>query len=123
MRKSFLLHELDDVMASLEEEAIFPDELMIEEEEGEYAIFVSELRVQIPALKLEFREGYSGLYQEDEDDYMPDFSITALYEEGADPENFLMWEQDSPLVTLANYTHQPIEDLEQLSCVLLYENP
>lgn len=121
MRKECLLGELDEVVAGLEDEDIFPDEMMIEEEEGEYAIFVSELLVKVPELKLELREGYSGLYQEDEEAYMPDFSLTALYEEGASAEDFLMWEQDSPIVTLANYTHRSMDELEQLKCILVLD--
>ena len=52
---------------------------------------------------------------------MPDFSLTAVYEENAAPEAYLMWEQDGPLVTLYNFTHKPMEELEQLECILLLE--
>lgn len=121
MKKECLLKDLDEVMEALQEEDFFADDLMIEEEEGEYAIFVSELRIIIPALKLELREGYCGQWQEDEEYYMADFSLTAVYDEGKPAEEFLMWEQDSPLVTLYNFTHKPMDELEALACILTTE--
>ena len=121
MKKECLLKDLDEIFEALQEEDFFAEDIMIEEEEGESAIFVSELRILIPSLKLEVREGFGGLWQEDEEYYMPDFSLTAVYEENAAPEAYLMWEQDGPLVTLYNFTHKPMEELEQLECILLLE--
>ena len=121
MQKKCLFKDLDEIFEALQEEDFFADDIMIEEEEGESAIFVSELRIHIPALHLELREGFCGLWQEDEEYYMPDFSLTAVYEENAAPEAYLMWEQDGPLVTLYNFTHKPMEKLEQLECILLLE--
>lgn len=118
MRKECLLKDLDEVMEALQEEDFFAEEIMIEEEEGEYAIFVTDLRIVIPELKLELREGFCGQWQEDEEYYMADFSLTAVYDEGSEPEAFLMWEQDSPMVTLYNYTRKPMDELEQLACIL-----
>jgi len=122
MNKTCLLKDLDEVMEALAEEDVFFDEMIIEEEEGESAIVVNGLKVVLPALQLELREGYCGMWQEDEEYYMPDFSLTVLYEAGAAPETYLMWEQDGPLVTLYNYTHKPMEELEQLECVLVLDD-
>ena len=121
MKKTCFLRDLDEVVEALQEEDVFAEELMIEEEEGEYAIFVTALRIVIPELGLELREGYCGQWQEDEEYYMADFSLTAVYEKDAEPESFLMWEQDSPLVTLYNYTHKPLDELEKLECELILE--
>ena len=108
-------------MEALQEEDIFAEEFIIEEEEGEYAIFVTALKIVIPSLGLELREGYCGQWQEDDEYYMADFSLNAVYEKDAVPESFLMWEQDSPLVTLYNYTHKPLDELEALECVVVLE--
>ena len=121
MRKECLLKDLDEVFEALQEEDFFADDILIEEDEGESAIFVSELRILIPDLQLELREGFCGMWQEDEEYYMPDFSLTAVYEENASAENYLMWEQDGPLVTLCNFTHKSMEELEELPCILLLE--
>ena len=121
MRKECLLKDLDEVFEALQEEDFFADDILIEEDEGESAIFVNELRILIPDLQLELREGFCGMWQEDEEYHMPDFSLTAVYEENASAENYLMWEQDGPLVTLCNFTHKPMDELEQLPCILLLE--
>lgn len=58
MNKTCTLGELDAVLAELaEQEDYFPDEIMIEEEEGESAIFVNDVRILLPTLDLELREG------------------------------------------------------------------
>ena len=121
MRKECLLKDLDEVFETLQEEDFFADDILVEEAEGESAIFVSELRILIPDLQLELREGFCGMWQEDEEYYMPDFSLTAVYEEDAAPEDYLMWEQDGPLVTLYNFTHKSMDELEDLPCILLLE--
>ena len=61
MQKKCLFKDLDEIFEALQEEDFFADDIMIEEEEGESAIFVSELRILIPSLKLELREGFGGL--------------------------------------------------------------
>ena len=123
MKKECTLGELDEVLTELtEQELCLPDELMIEEEEGESAIFVSNIRILLPTLELELREGYCGTWQEDEEYYMADFDLTAIYQKDAAPEDYILWEQDSPIVALHNYTHLDMDALEALPCVIVDES-
>lgn len=78
------------------------------------------MRILLPTLDLELREGFSGLWQEDEEYYMADFALTAIYKRGAAPEDYLMWEQNSPIVALHNYTQLDMDALESLPCEIVF---
>ena len=121
MTQQCTLGELDEVLASLaDQEHYIPDEIIIEEEKGEYAIFVNDLRILIPSLSLELREGYYGRWQEDEDYYMADFGLTAIYKMDAAPEDYLLWAQGSPLIALYNYTHTDMDALASTPCTIVF---
>jgi len=121
MTQQCTLGELDEALASLaDQENYIPDEIIIEEEKGEYAIFVNDLRILIPSLSLELREGYYGLWQEAEDYYMADFDLTAIYKMDAAPEDYLLWAQGSPLIALYNYTHTDMDALASTPCTIVF---
>ena len=82
-------------------------------------IEVNGVRYVIPELDLFAREGEFLSYDEESDTYMPDFSVTLLYElDEKDAKNFLYWEQDGLLVTLYNYLQsgKRMDYLSSLEC-------
>lgn len=74
---------------------------MIIERDVDHAIEIEEE----PALIEAGFDLYEGTYyQRYEDGEMyPDWSLTVLCEHGADPKNYLYYEQDGPEITLHNY--------------------
>ena len=121
MRKECVLGQLEEVLEALAEE-VFPEELLIERDEDGFGLFVSGLRVHIPELGLQLREGYMGQYQEDEDWYMPDFSLTVFYRPEAAAEDYLLWERDSPWIALKNQTGKEFEELAPLRCIITIDD-
>lgn len=117
MRLECLLGEVEE---RLTEE--FFDELPVEEEENEYVIVANEARIIVPALNLSVREGTYLRYDEDEEDYLADFSLTLIYEKDeTDPKKYLCWEQDDLIVAIYNYINRSanydMDALEACSCI------
>ena len=59
--------------------------------------------MHIPELGLNLHEGVFCNYDGEEGGYLPDFAITVVKEEGQ--EEWIYYEQDGFLITLANYLH------------------
>lgn len=101
-----LFHVADDVMESDED----------------YQIVISGWWVYIPELDINLHEGVFCNFDEEEQAFLPDFSITVIRE--ADKEGkageWLYYEQDGFVITLANYLHgkMDISQIEQLSCFI-----
>ena len=124
--KNCKLGELDEVL-----EALFEDGLDIsysevhdpDDEEG--LISIEGIRIVVSDLKLSARAGDYCRYDEEEGQYMPDFSITLIYdEEEADPSKYLYWEQDPYEVAIYNYVHSKgltMEELNNLDCIVEIE--
>lgn len=100
----------------MEQLAEVPDDIM--ESDEDYQIVISGWQVHIPELGLNLHEGIFCNYDEEEGGYLPDFAITVVKEEGQD--EWLYYEQDGFLITLANYLHgkTDLEQLGQLSCFI-----
>lgn len=100
----------------MEQLAEVPDDCL--ESDEDYQIVISGWQVHIPELGLNLHEGIYCNYDEEEGGYLPDFAITVVKEEGQD--EWLYYEQDGFLITLANYLRgeRDLLQLGQLSCFI-----
>lgn len=118
MEKSYRLGEVEEILAEMEQLAEVPDDIM--ESDEDYQIVISGWQVHIPELGLNLHEGIYCNYDEEEDGYLPDFAVTVVKEEGQD--EWIYYEQDGFLITLANYLHgktgMDLGQLGQLSCFI-----
>ena len=118
MEKVYRLGEVEEILAEMEQLAEVPDDVM--ESDEDYQIVISGWQVYIPELGLNLHEGVYCNYDEEEGGYLPDFAITVVKEEGQD--EWLYYEQDGFLITLANYLHGKTSlgsgQLGQLSCFI-----
>lgn len=111
------LSEIEDVAAEMEELLYVKNEI-IQEEEKEYQISREGWWVEIPSLSLCLHEGVFLVYDEEEQEYLPDFSITIIRETGQ--EGWLYFEQDGMLVSLANFMAGKcsMEEIQNMECIL-----
>jgi hypothetical protein len=118
MEKAYRLGEVEETLAVMEQLAEVPDDIM--ESDEDYQIVISGWQVHIPELGLNLHEGIYCNYDEEEGGYLPDFAITVVKEEGQ--EEWLYFEQDGFLITLANFLHGKTDldlgQLGQLSCFI-----
>ena len=118
MEKAYRLGEVEEILAGMEQLAEVPDDIM--ESDEDYQIVISGWQVHIPELGLDLHEGIYCNYDEEEGGYLPDFAVTVVKEEGQD--EWLYYEQDGFLITLANYLHGKTDldlgQLGQLSCFI-----
>ena len=115
MEKAYRLGEVEEIIAGMELMEV-PDDIM--ESEVDYQIVISGWWVHIPELGLNLHEGVFCNYDGEEGGYLPDFAITVVKEEGQ--EEWIYYEQDGFLITLANYLHgkTDLEQLGQLFCFI-----
>ena len=118
MEKAYRLGEVEEIIAGMEQLAEVPDDCL--ESDEDYQIVISGWQVHIPELGLNLHEGIYCNYDEEEGGYLPDFAVTVVKEEGQD--EWIYYEQDGFLITLANYLHGKtnldLGQLGQLSCFI-----
>ena len=100
------------------EELLYVTSEVVEEEAGEYQIIREGWWIEIPELHLCLHEGEFLTFDEEEQEYLPDFSITIIRETGQD--GWLYFEQDCMIVSLANFMsgRMCMEELGDLECIL-----
>ena len=110
------LAEIEDAVAEMEELFDIPDELV--EGDEEYRITRCGWWAYISELDLCLHEGTFFVYDEDEQEFMPDFSLTLIRENGQD--GWLYYEQDGFVISLANWLHgtHTLQSVEEMECVL-----
>lgn len=118
-----MIYRLGEVEEAISEMELFdvPDDIM--ESDENHQIVISGWKVIIPELGLALHEGVFCCFDENEQEYLPDFSVTIIKEiaEGEIKEgDWLYYEQDDFVITLANYLHDKmdINRIEQLSCYI-----
>lgn len=120
MEKTYRLGEVEEAISEMELYDV-PDDIM--ESDEDYQIVISGWQVYIPELGIALHEGVFCNYDEEEQAYLPDFSVTVI-KEAAEEETkegeWLYYEQDGFVITLANYLHgkMDISRIEQLSCFI-----
>lgn len=121
MRSIEKLYRLCRVEEAVSEMELYdvPDDIM--ESEEDYRIVISGWWVHIPELGLALHEGVFCNYDREEHAYLPDFAVTVV-KEASEKEtkegDWLYYEQDGFVITLANFLHGKMEisRIEQLSC-------
>lgn len=118
----------DEIMEKIENEGVYADEYQLESDEldEDSGIIASGIRVVIPKLGVSARSGVFLNRYEDEDELVPDFSITLLYEQDeTDPNKYLYWEQDDIAISLCNYLRNKnisMNDICSCECIVEIDN-
>lgn len=115
MEQVYRLGMVEEVLAEMDMTEVADD---IMESDKDYRIVISGWYVHIPELGINLHEGIFCNYDETEQAYLPDFSITVIMEEGQ--AEWLYYEQDGFAVTLANFLQgkTEISTIEQMRCVI-----
>ncbi len=79
-------------------------------------LFYDSNYVIIPELNIKLHAGMMCNYNEDEDDFLPDFSVTVIFD--ATTGEYLYWEQDGYLISTYNYfgSEYPMDKLCNMDC-------
>lgn len=113
------LHEVEEIIEKIDLFYVADD---IMESEDDYQIVISGWWVHIPELNINLHEGVFCNYDEDEKEYLPDFSLTVIMEADTEKKEneWLYYEQDGFEVTLANYQRGNLnmEAISELSCLI-----
>lgn len=117
------LREVEEIVQELDLSYVADD---IVETEEDYCLAASGWWICIPELQINVHEGVFCNYDENEQEYLPDFSITIIME--ADTElkegKWIYYEQDGFEITLANYYGGKLsmEAISELPCFICIPN-
>ena len=113
------LHEAEEIISEMDLYHVADD---IMESEDDYQIVISGWWVHIPELNINLHEGVFCNYDEEEKEYLPDFSLTVIMEADSEKKEgeWLYYEQDGFEITLANYQNgkMAMEAISELSCFI-----
>lgn len=118
----YRLWQVEEVITE-EDNIDIPDDVV--EIDDDFQIVLTGMYVRIPSLGLIIRSGIGCNWEKDEQMFMPDFSLTAIYEdndtETPDPFDYLYFEQDDFCVTLGNWLNgkMSLDEINQLWCELI----
>lgn len=86
-------------------------------------LIVDTLCVNIPELNIDLREAEIYIWDNDTHEYELDFNITVLYKANSPIDEWLYYEQDGFVVTLANWLQGELTltTIEQLNCNICKE--
>ncbi|WP_103869230.1 hypothetical protein [Butyrivibrio sp. Su6] len=126
LKKYCTLDELVDCICEITETDPPRTSHEIKVPDDEEALIITEgVIIHVEELHLCVRTADFCRYDPDEDYYMPDFSISMIYDDkDTEPDHYLYWEQDSPIITLYNYLHEKnisMSYLEGLNCMVTLE--
>jgi hypothetical protein len=112
------LCEVEEAVSEMDMAEI-PDDIV--ETEDEIQLVVSGWSVYVESLNLSLREGVVCIWDEEEEMFLPDYSVTVVYEGEIAQNEWLYFEQDGFAITLANWLNGrlPMEQIEQLWCELI----
>jgi hypothetical protein len=136
----YRLCEVEEAVSEMDMAEI-PDDIV--ETEDDIQLVVSGWSVFVESLNLSLREGVVCIWDEEEEMFLPDYSVTVVYEgnietgdsrsgasvvnesgesmQASFPADSLYYEQDGFAITLANWLNgrMPMEQIEQLWCELI----
>lgn len=114
----YRINEVEEVISEMDLSEIEDD---IAETDDDMQLVISGWYVNIPELNLNLREGVVCTWDEVEKLFMPDFAVTVIYEGDIEGKDWIYYEQDECVVTLANWLNGrlPIEQIEQLRCEIV----
>ncbi len=118
MMKEYRLYEVEEAIAEMDTLDVEDD---IAETDEDMQLVISGWYVIIPELNLYLREGVVCIWDEEEKLFMPDFAVTVVYEGDIESKEWLYYEQDGFVVTLANWLNGrlPVKQIEQLRCEIV----
>ncbi len=116
--KRYRLFEIEDVLADMDTSEVDDD---IAETEEDYQIVVSGVVIFVEKLNLCLRQGVVCNWDEEEKMFMPDFAVTVIYESESNGEEWIYFEQDGFVTTMANWLsgRMSVEQIEQLWCEII----
>nr|WP_294485161.1 hypothetical protein [uncultured Anaerosporobacter sp.] len=114
----YRIYEVEEVISEMDLLEVEDD---IVETDEDMQLVISGWYVTIPELNLNLREGVVCVWDEEEKLFMPDFAVAVIYEGELDSKEWLYYEQDGFVVTLANWLNGrlPVEQIEQLRCEIV----
>ena len=114
----YRIHEVEEVISVMDLSEVEDD---IAETDEDIQLVISGWYVNIPELNLNLREGMVCIWDEEEKLFMPDFAVTVIYEGDIEGKDWIYYEQDGFVVTLANWLNGrlPVEQIEQLRCEIV----
>lgn len=118
MSKIYRLWEVEEVLAEMDMSEVDDD---IAETDEDTQIVISGWYVYLPELGLKLHEGVVGVWDEEMQGYMPDFSVTVVYEADSDNTDYIYFEQDGFVITMANWLNVRLsmDEVEQLRCEIV----
>ena len=120
MDKMYRLCEVEELIADMDFSDVDDD---IAETDEEYQLIISGWWVHVPELNLNLYEGVVCNWEEESQMFMPDFAVTVVYEADAEHQDYIYYEQDGMVITLANWLNGrvPLENIEQMRCYIRKE--
>ncbi len=114
----YRIHEVEEVISVMDLSEVEDD---IAKTDEDMQLVISGWYVNIPELNLNLREGVVCIWYEKEKLFMPDFAVTVIYEGDIEGKDWIYYEQDGFVVTLANLLNGrlPVEQIEQLRCEIV----
>lgn len=114
----YRIYEVEEVISEMDLLEVEDD---IAETDEDMQLVISGWYVAIPEINLNLREGVVCVWDEEEKLFMPDFAVTVIYEGDIDSKDWIYYEQDGFVVTLANWLNGrlPVEQIEQLWCEIV----
>ena len=114
----YRIYEVEEVISEMDLLEVEDD---ITETDEDMQLVISGWYVAIPELNLNLREGVVCVWDEEEKIFMPDFAVTVIYEGDIEGKEWIYYEQDGFVVTLANWLNGrlPMEEIEQLRCEIV----
>lgn len=114
----YRIYEIEEVISEMDLLEVEDD---IAETEEDMQLVISGWYVTIPELNLNLREGLVCVWDEEEKLFMPDFAITVIYEGEIESKDWIYYEQDGFVVTLANWLNGrlSVKQIEQLRCEIV----
>ncbi|MDT2383632.1 MULTISPECIES: hypothetical protein [Lactobacillales] len=114
----YRIYEIEEVISEMDLLEVEDD---IAETDEDMQLVISGWYVTIPELNLNLREGLVCVWDEEEKLFMPDFAITVIYEGEIESKDWIYYEQDGFVVTLANWLNGrlSVKQIEQLRCEIV----
>lgn len=115
---NYRIYEVEEVISEMDLTEVKDDTAETDED---IQLVISGWYVNIPELNLNLREGVVCIWDEEEKLFMPDFAVTVIYEDDIVAKDWIYFEQDGFVVTLANWLNGrlPVEQIEQLRCEIV----
>jgi hypothetical protein len=121
--QTYQLGEVEEIISEMDMSDI-PCEIV--KINNETQLIISGYSIYIESLNLSLKEGEFCVWNNDEKAFIPDFSVTIIYDGKITDDEWLYYEQDGFTITLANWLNSnllseyaPLEQIGQLQCEII----